>query len=82
MLENATRDLARFGAALRFEQIPAEAVERIKSSVLDSLGCCLFGATLPWTRKVAELADLEGAQPVASLIGMGTQDLGRRSPRS
>jgi 2-methylcitrate dehydratase PrpD len=69
--EHATRDLARFGAGLRFEDIPAEAVERIKSSVLDSLGCCLFGATLPWTRKVAQLADMEGAKPVASMIGMG-----------
>jgi 2-methylcitrate dehydratase PrpD len=71
LLENATRDLARFGARLRYEDIPAEAVERIKSSVLDSIGCCLYGATLPWTRKVAALADREGAQPVASLIGMG-----------
>jgi 2-methylcitrate dehydratase PrpD len=71
LLADATRDLARFGAALRYEQVPAEAVARIKSSVLDSLGCCLFGATLPWTRKVADLADAEGAQPVASLIGMG-----------
>jgi 2-methylcitrate dehydratase PrpD len=71
LLADATRDLARFGAALRYEQIPVEAVARIKSSVLDSLGCCLFGATLPWTRKVADLADAEGARPVASLIGMG-----------
>ena len=69
--EHATRDLARFGSSLQFDQIPPEAVQRMKSSVLDSLGCCLFGATLPWTRKVAELADLEGAKPVASLIGMG-----------
>ena len=71
LLENATRDLARFGAQLRFEQIPPDAVARIKLSVLDSLGCCLFGATLPWTRRVAELADLEAAKPVASMIGMG-----------
>lgn len=69
--EHATRDLARFGAALEFDQIPAASVERMKSSVLDSLGCCLFGATLPWTRKVADLADLEGARPVSSMIGMG-----------
>jgi 2-methylcitrate dehydratase PrpD len=69
--ENATRDLARFGALLRFEQIPAQAVARMKSSVLDSLGCCLLGATLPWTRKVAELAESEAAKPVASMIGMG-----------
>jgi len=71
LLADATRDLARFGAALRFEDIPAEAVARIKLSLLDSLGCCLYGATLPWTRKVAELADAEQAKPVATLIGLG-----------
>jgi 2-methylcitrate dehydratase PrpD len=71
LLPDATRDLARFGAALTYDQIPAEAVERIKWSVLDALGCCLFGATLPWTQKVAALADAEGARPVASLFGMG-----------
>jgi 2-methylcitrate dehydratase PrpD len=69
--EHATRDLARFGALLRFDNIPREVVERMKSSVLDSLGCCILGATLPWTRKVAELADMEGARPVASMIGFG-----------
>src|SRR4051794_40585320 len=71
LLENATRDLARFGAGLRYSDIPQEAVERIKLCVLDSIGCALYGATLPWTRKVAELADAEGAQPKASLSGMG-----------
>src|SRR4051812_43866865 len=69
--ENATRDLARFASALRFEDLPPDVVQRIKLCVLDSIGCCLFGATLPWTRKVADLALAEGTQPVASLMGMG-----------
>ncbi len=71
LIENATRDLAAFAAALRFEDIPAAVVERIKWSVLDSIGCCLFGATLPWTRKVADMVETEGARPVVSLMGMG-----------
>jgi len=71
LLENATRDLAAFASALRFEDLPQEVIERIKLSVLDSIGCCLFGATLPWTRKVADFALAEGARPVASLLGMG-----------
>ncbi len=71
LLENATRDLAQFAATLRFEDIPRAAVERIKLSVLDSIGCCLFGATLPWTRQVAALAQAEQAQPVAALMGTG-----------
>ena len=41
LLENATRDLARFGASLEYSDIPAAVVERIKLSVLDSIGCCL-----------------------------------------
>ena len=71
LLENATRDLARFASRLRFEDLPREAVERLKLSVLDSIGCCLYGATLPWTRKVAALAEAEGARPAASMMGMG-----------
>jgi 2-methylcitrate dehydratase PrpD len=71
LLENATRDLAAFASRLRFEDIPAEAVERIRNSVLDSIGCCLHGVTLPWTRKVQELVLAEGATPVASIFGGG-----------
>ncbi len=73
LLADATRDLARFGAALRYADIPADVIARIKLSLLDSLGCCLYGATLPWTRKVAELAAAEQAQPVATLIGLGSK---------
>jgi 2-methylcitrate dehydratase PrpD len=73
LLPNATRDLAHFGASLAYEDLPPEVVERIKLCVLDSIGCTLFGATLPWTRKVADLAMSEGARPVASLAGMGAK---------
>ena len=69
LLPGATRDLAAFASGLRYEGIPREAVERIKLSILDSLGCCLFGASLPWTQKVATLAKGEGARPAAALMG-------------
>lgn len=71
LLADATRDLASFGANLRFEAIPREVIERIKLSILDSIACCIFGATLPWTRKVARLAMLERACPTASIWGTG-----------
>jgi 2-methylcitrate dehydratase PrpD len=71
LLEHATRDLASFASQLKFSDLPRDVVERLKLSLLDSIGCCLFGATLPWTRKVAGIADAEGARPVASLMGMG-----------
>ncbi len=71
LLDNATRDLAQFAAALRYEDIPREVVERIKTCVLDSIGCCLFGATLPWTQHVQALVEDEGAKRVASIFGSG-----------
>ncbi|MCX7138332.1 MAG: MmgE/PrpD family protein, partial [Proteobacteria bacterium] len=61
LLENATRDLAAFAAKLKFEDIPREAVERIKYCALDSIGCCLFGVTLPWTKHVQAMVQEEGA---------------------
>jgi 2-methylcitrate dehydratase PrpD len=71
LLENATRDLAAFASRLRYHDIPAEAVERIKDCVLDSIGCCLHGVTLPWTRKVQEMVLAEGGTPAASIFGGG-----------
>lgn len=71
LLDNATRDLARFAAALRFQDIPREVSEQIKRLTLDGIGCCIYGATLPWTRKVAELVEREGGRPVASVFGAG-----------
>jgi 2-methylcitrate dehydratase PrpD len=69
LLANATRDLAQFAAGLRFEDIPAHVVEHVKLCILDGLGVALFGAALPWTGHVRELARAEGATPVASFWG-------------
>ena len=71
LLPGATRELATFAAKLRFEDIPPEVVARMRTSFLDSVGCCLFGATLPWTQRVAAMVQDEGAQPVASIFGYG-----------
>jgi 2-methylcitrate dehydratase PrpD len=71
LLPDATRDLAAFAASVRYEDLPAEVIERIKSSALDSIGCCLFGATLPWTQRVQAMVEEEGAAPVASILGTG-----------
>lgn len=70
-LEHATRDLADFVAQLTFEQIPAEIINHAKFCILDSLGCALFGSTLPWTRIVANMVDDEGARKQSSVIGFG-----------
>lgn len=71
LLANATRDLARFGAELQFDQIPEDVVEHMKLSLLDSIGVCLHGVTLPWTRHVQALVEAEGCAPQASIYGSG-----------
>ena len=45
-----TAGIAEFVSGLRYEAIPAEVRERIKLLMLDSLGCALYGAHLPWSR--------------------------------
>ena len=69
LLENATRDLARFAADLRFEHIPSSVVDHAKLCILDGLGVALFGSTLPWTGLVRDMAISEGATPAASFWG-------------
>jgi len=58
-----TRGIADFVAGLRYEAIPAEVIARIKLLVLDSLGCALFGAQLPWSRILLQtLAKVDNSQ--------------------
>jgi 2-methylcitrate dehydratase PrpD len=71
LLPHATHELAKFAAATRFEQIPVEVIERIKLSLIDGLGVCLQGSTLPWTRIVHEVIREEGGKPAASVWGRG-----------
>src|SRR2546423_6444538 len=52
--------VAQFASGLRFEQIPREVLERIKLLILDSFGCAIFGAALPWSRILIDtLASLD-----------------------
>ncbi|HUK06383.1 MAG TPA: MmgE/PrpD family protein [Stellaceae bacterium] len=45
-----TAGIAAFVSGLRYERIPAEVIARVKLLILDSLGCALYGADLPWSR--------------------------------
>ena len=45
-----TRGMAQFVSTLRYEDIPAQVIQRIKLLMLDSIGCALYGSDLPWTR--------------------------------
>ncbi|HVC59433.1 MAG TPA: MmgE/PrpD family protein [Acetobacteraceae bacterium] len=65
-----TRELAEFVAALGFDQLPAEVVAKAKTCILDTIGCCLFGASLPPVRMVAAMAAEEGGVGPAGVFGL------------
>ncbi len=67
----ATEELGAFAAGLRFADLPAAVVGHARLCVLDALGCCLHGNSLPWTRTLAEMAMAEEARPEAAIWGTG-----------
>jgi len=73
LLQHASRDLAAFSSQIEYEDLPVEVVERMKLSVLDSLGCVLFGTSLPWTERVLDMVRAEGGVAVASVFGVDTK---------
>jgi 2-methylcitrate dehydratase PrpD len=73
LLLHATRDLARFAAGMRFADLPHAVVEQVKLSILDGLGVCLHGSTLPWTQKVRDVVLEDGGKPLASVWNSGVR---------
>jgi 2-methylcitrate dehydratase PrpD len=65
-----TRELAQFSSSLRFAQLPEDVVSKAQLCMLDTLGCCVFGASLPPLEKLAALAAAEGCAPRASVFGL------------
>jgi 2-methylcitrate dehydratase PrpD len=74
----ATRKLAAFAASLTFEALPREVVEKAKLCILDTLGCCIFGNSLPSLHKLAAVILAEGSAPQATVFGRSA----RTSPSS
>ena len=56
-MTTAARQLADYAVALKYEDIPAEVVERAKDCVIDTVAACVFGAELPWTKTVIGYAE-------------------------
>ena len=68
--QDATLKLAQFASALRFDDLPKEVVEKAKTSILDTLGCCLFGASLASVRKLAAMVRDEVADGPSQVLGL------------
>jgi aconitate decarboxylase len=64
-----TTAISEFVSGLRFEQIPADVVERIRLLILDSLGCGIFGSGLPWSRILQDTLSRVDATPAVEVWG-------------
>jgi aconitate decarboxylase len=68
-----TRILAEYVAAFSYKDIPPEVVSHIKFCFIDSLGCALFGSTLPWGKIITSFTKELGKGKGALIWGDGAE---------
>lgn len=67
----ATVTLAHYGAALRYEDIPAPALQRAKDCITDAVATIVYGADLPWSRIIIDYARGVGSGGRSQILGTG-----------
>jgi aconitate decarboxylase len=65
--------LADFATTLQYDDLPAATVAHAKLSILDTVGCAVFGATLPWIDMLRRFVLAEEGAAQATLWGSGTK---------
>src|SRR5262245_54805310 len=68
-----TRALAEYVSTLSFKKIPSEVLSHTKLCLVDSLGCALFGSTLPWGKIITTFTKEMGKGKGALIWGDGTE---------
>ena len=68
-MTTAAQTLAEFATKLQYESIPANVVERAKACVIDTVGACTYGSTLPWSRIVIGYAEQYGKGGNSTILG-------------
>lgn len=68
-----TAQLAEFVSGLEFKNVPSEVISHIKLCILDTLGCSLYGSTLPWGRTIIEFVKECGEGRGSLIWGDGTE---------
>ncbi len=64
-----TRGIADFVTGLHYDAVPSEVIDRIKLLILDSLGCAVFGADLPWSRILTDTLAAVDSTPGCAIWG-------------
>jgi 2-methylcitrate dehydratase PrpD len=67
----ATRQLAKYAASLRYGDLPGPVVQRAKDCIADTIAAIAFGAHLPWSRMIVDYAKRRGAGGKSSVFAPG-----------
>src|SRR5262249_46908403 len=66
-----TQRLAEFAAKLRYEDAPADVVERARNTIIDTAGTIVFGYDLPWSQMVVAQARRARPGGRSRILGLG-----------
>jgi 2-methylcitrate dehydratase PrpD len=66
-----TEALARFASTLAWSRLPPAVRDHLRLLAVDAIGCCLYGADLPWTLKLRQQVLAGGGRPQSSILGTG-----------
>ena len=65
----AAQTLADFALKLQFDQIPQAVTERAKDCIIDIVGVCAFGSTVPSSKPVLAYAERYGKGGRSTVLG-------------
>jgi 2-methylcitrate dehydratase PrpD len=70
-MNRATRRLADYAAAVRYEDLPPTVLRRAKDCITDTVGAIIYGAELPWSKMIIAYARANGAAGNSFILGAG-----------
>src|SRR5713101_7931441 len=71
-MADETIRLARYAAALRYEDLPEEVVRQAKECIIDTVAAGICGSALPWSRIVIDYAERTGPGGRSHILGRGS----------
>lgn len=70
-MAHETQRLAEYAASLRYEDVPADVVERARNTIIDTVGTIVFGYDLPWSQMIVAQARRSGPGGRSRILGLG-----------
>lgn len=68
-MTTAAQTLAEFAINLKYDSIPADVLDRARGCVIDTVGACTYGSTLPWSKIVISYAEQYGTGGKSTVLG-------------